>query len=126
MHRLRFQRRAATPGHRALLAQKISTDFAAARGGPGKTTSLNVINLLLAQSEGTVLVDGRSTEEWDVIQLRRSIGYAIQEAGLFPHYTVQKNVALVPRLEHWDQARIAARVKEVLQLVGLPYDQFAG
>src|SRR6476646_11554125 len=96
------------------------------RSGSGKTTTLKLINRLLAQSEGTVLVDGRSTEEWDVIQLRRSIGYAIQEAGLFPHYTVQKNVALVPRLEHWDQARIAARVKEVLQLVGLPYDQFAG
>ena len=95
------------------------------RSGSGKTTTLKLINRLLAQSEGTVLVDGRSTVEWDVIQLRRSIGYAIQEAGLFPHYTVQKNVALVPRLEHWDEARIAARVREVLHLVGMEYEQFA-
>src|ERR1044071_8835033 len=96
------------------------------RSGSGKTTTLKLINRLLAQSAGTVLVDGRSTAEWDVIQLRRHIGYAIQEAGLFPHYTVKDNVALVPRLERWDAARIAARVREVLQLVGLPYDEFAG
>ncbi|MGZ4875768.1 MAG: ATP-binding cassette domain-containing protein, partial [Candidatus Angelobacter sp.] len=96
------------------------------RSGSGKTTTLKLINRLLAQSEGKVLVDGRSTAEWDVIQLRRHIGYAIQEAGLFPHYTVKDNVALVPRLERWDAARIAARVREVLQLVGLPYDQYAG
>jgi osmoprotectant transport system ATP-binding protein len=95
------------------------------RSGSGKTTTLKLINRLLQQSQGQVLVDGRSTAEWDVIQLRRHIGYAIQEAGLFPHYTVKKNVALVPRLEHWDNARIAARVREVLKLVGLPYDQFA-
>ena len=95
------------------------------RSGSGKTTTLKLINRLLAQSEGKVLVDGRSTTEWDVIQLRRHIGYAIQETGLFPHYNVQDNVALVPRLERWDAARIATRVREVLQLVGLPYDEFA-
>jgi osmoprotectant transport system ATP-binding protein len=61
-----------------------------------------------------------------VIQLRRHIGYAIQEAGLFPHYDVEDNVALVPRLERWDDARIAARVREVLHLVGLPFEQYAG
>jgi osmoprotectant transport system ATP-binding protein len=96
------------------------------RSGSGKTTTLKLINRLLSQSEGKVLVDGRSTAEWDVIRLRRQIGYAIQEAGLFPHYNVEKNVALVPRLERWDTARIAARVREVLQLVGLPYEEFAG
>lgn len=95
------------------------------RSGSGKTTTLKLINRLLAQTEGKVLVDGRSTTEWDVIQLRRHIGYAIQEAGLFPHYTVEDNVALVPKLERWDAARIAARVREVLHLVGLPYDEFA-
>src|SRR5579859_2366613 len=95
------------------------------RSGSGKTTTLKLINRLVAQSVGTVLVDGRSTTEWDVIQLRRHIGYAIQEAGLFPHYTVKDNVALVPRVERWDAARIAARVREVLNLVGLPYDEFA-
>lgn len=96
------------------------------RSGSGKTTTLKLINRLVAQSEGDVLVDGRSTAQWDVIQLRRHIGYAIQEAGLFPHYTVEDNVALVPRLERWDAARIAARLREVLQLVGLPYQEFAG
>ena len=95
------------------------------RSGSGKTTTLKLINRLVAQSEGQVIVDGRSTAEWDVIQLRRSIGYAIQEAGLFPHYNVKDNVALVPRLERWDAARTAARVREVLNLVGLPYEQFA-
>jgi osmoprotectant transport system ATP-binding protein len=95
------------------------------RSGSGKTTTLKLINRLLENQQGKVLVDGRSTAEWDVIQLRRHIGYAIQEAGLFPHYTVEKNVALVPKLEGWDTARITARVKEVLQLVGLPYEQFA-
>ena len=79
------------------------------RSGSGKTTTLKLINRLLEHTAGQVLVDGRSTAEWDVIQLRRHIGYAIQEAGLFPHYTVKKNVALVPRLEHWDAARIAVR-----------------
>jgi osmoprotectant transport system ATP-binding protein len=95
------------------------------RSGSGKTTTLKLINRLLAQTEGQVLVDGRSTSEWDVIQLRRHIGYAIQEAGLFPHYTVEDNVALVPRLERWDAARIATRVREVLHLVGLPHEQYA-
>jgi osmoprotectant transport system ATP-binding protein len=96
------------------------------RSGSGKTTTLKLINRLLSQSEGKVLVDGRSTAEWDVIQLRRHIGYAIQEAGLFPHYNVEKNVALVPRLERWQTARIDARVREVLHLVGLPFEQYAG
>jgi osmoprotectant transport system ATP-binding protein len=96
------------------------------RSGSGKTTTLKLINRLVSQSEGQVLIDGRSTAEWDVIQLRRHIGYAIQEAGLFPHYNVENNVALVPRLEQWDVARIAARVREVLHLVGLPYDEYAG
>jgi osmoprotectant transport system ATP-binding protein len=96
------------------------------RSGSGKTTTLKLINRLLTESEGRVLVDGRSTTAWDVIQLRRHIGYAIQEAGLFPHYTVEDNVALVPRLERWDSQRIATRVREVLHLVGLPYEEFAG
>jgi len=95
------------------------------RSGSGKTTTLKLINRLVSQSEGKVLVDGRSTTDWDVIQLRRHIGYAIQEAGLFPHYTVEENVALVPRLERWDAERVTARVREVLQLVGLPYDEYA-
>lgn len=108
-----------------LLVHHGETLMLLGRSGSGKTTTLKLINRLLAQSEGTVLVDGRSTAKWDVIQLRRHIGYAIQEAGLFPHYTVEDNVALVPRLERWDAARIVARVREVLHLVGLPFEQYA-
>src|SRR5579859_2304999 len=108
-----------------LTVQQGETLMLLGRSGSGKTTTLKLINRILIASHGDVRVDGRSVQQWDVIQLRRHIGYAIQEAGLFPHYTVEKNVALVPRLERWDAARIAARVREVLNLVGLPYDEFA-
>ena len=95
------------------------------RSGSGKTTCLKLINRLLTPSEGAVWVEGRPTSEWDVIRLRRGIGYAIQDVGLFPHYTVGQNVALVPRLEKWDQRRIRDRIVEVLRLVGLPSGEFA-
>ncbi len=95
------------------------------RSGSGKTTSLKLINRLLVPDEGNVLVDGVNAAVWDLIRLRRHIGYAIQDVGLFPHYTVEENVALVPKLEAWQRDRIAARVKEVLALVGLPADEFA-
>jgi osmoprotectant transport system ATP-binding protein len=94
--------------------------------GSGKTTSLKLINLLLTPTEGVVRVDGRPIQEWDVIRLRRHIGYAIQDVGLFPHYTVQQNVALIPKLEGWEQQKIAARVEEVLQMVGLPPGEYSG
>ncbi|HEY4960485.1 MAG TPA: ATP-binding cassette domain-containing protein [Candidatus Limnocylindrales bacterium] len=95
------------------------------RSGSGKTTCLKLINRLLEPSAGEVLVENICSLEWDPIRLRRRIGYAIQDVGLFPHYTVWENVALVPRLELWDQQRIAERVEEVLQLVGLPSRDFA-
>jgi osmoprotectant transport system ATP-binding protein len=95
------------------------------RSGSGKTTSLKLINRLLSPTRGEVCVENKSTLDWDVIQLRRSIGYAVQEVGLFPHYTVEENVALIPRAERWEKPRIANRVREVLSLVGLPYDDFA-
>jgi len=95
------------------------------RSGSGKTTTLKLINRLLSASQGEVRVEERAVREWDVIRLRRHIGYAIQEAGLFPHYTVAENVALIPKLEGWEAARIGSRTREVLQLVGLPFDQFA-
>src|SRR5438128_11365695 len=93
--------------------------------GCGKTTTLRLVNRLLAPSAGEVLVEGKATTEWDAIRLRRRTGYVIQEAGLFPHFTVAENVALVPSLEKWEPARIAARVDELLALVGLPPSQFA-
>ena len=95
------------------------------RSGSGKTTLLKLINGMYWPTKGEVLVEGRGTREWDAIRLRRGIGYVIQEAGLFPHFTVAENVALVPGLENWPKEKIAARVKEMLQLVGLAPDQFA-
>ncbi len=95
------------------------------RSGSGKTTFLKLINGMLLPSNGSILVHDRSTMEWDPIRLRRGIGYVIQEAGLFPHFTVAENVGLVPTLEKWDPARIAARVDEMLQLVGLDPREFA-
>jgi osmoprotectant transport system ATP-binding protein len=92
--------------------------------GSGKTTTLKLINALLTTSRGTVSVEGRAVADWDLIELRRHIGYAIQEVGLFPHYTVRKNVALVPRLESWHAARTEQRVSDVLQMVGLPLAEF--
>jgi osmoprotectant transport system ATP-binding protein len=94
------------------------------RSGAGKTTALKLINRLLEPSEGQVLVEGRSTLEWDPIALRRHIGYVIQEIGLFPHFTVEQNISLVPRLEDWAEDRIRARVKELLAMVGLEPGKF--
>lgn len=95
------------------------------RSGSGKTTLLRLINAMLMPSRGQVLVHGRPTVEWDPIRLRRGIGYVIQEAGLFPHFTVAENVALVPSLEKWDRCRTAARVGELLSMVGLDPSEFA-
>jgi osmoprotectant transport system ATP-binding protein len=95
------------------------------RSGSGKTTTLKLINRLLSPTRGEVRVENRTTLEWNPIQLRRRIGYAVQEGGLFPHYTVEENVALIPSAERWDKKRIRSRVEEVLSLVGLPYEQYA-
>ncbi|HEY7290223.1 MAG TPA: ATP-binding cassette domain-containing protein [Vicinamibacterales bacterium] len=95
------------------------------RSGAGKSTILKLVNRLLLPDAGTVSVEGRSTREWDPFALRRRVGYVLQDVGLFPHMTVADNVALLPKLERWDAARAAARTRELLQLVGLPPDQFA-
>ncbi len=96
------------------------------RSGSGKTTSLKLINRLLAPTAGEVLVDGISVMQWDAIKLRRGIGYAIQDVGLFPHYNVRENVALVPKLQRWEPNKIDQRIEEVLTLVGLPSAEFGG
>src|ERR1044072_2094014 len=75
------------------------------RSGSGKTTTLKLINRLLEPTSGEIRVEGKSTSEWDAIHLRRSIGYVIQETGLFPHFTVERNIALVPRLEGLPEER---------------------
>lgn len=89
------------------------------RSGSGKTTLLKLVNRLLEPDSGQVLVDDREIREWDPIVLRRRTGYVIQDAGLFPHFTVADNIALVPQLLGWAPARVNARVDELLALVGL-------
>jgi osmoprotectant transport system ATP-binding protein len=95
------------------------------RSGAGKSTILKAINRLLPPDAGDVLVRGRSTREWDPFELRRSIGYVLQDVGLFPHLTVAANVAIVPRLLGWADARVADRVDVLLSLVGLPAAEYA-
>jgi osmoprotectant transport system ATP-binding protein len=95
------------------------------RSGTGKSTVLKLIDRLLLPDTGTVRVEGRDTREWNPITLRRRIGYVLQEIGLFPHLTVEENVALVPRLEGWPVERRRARAHELLELVGLPSREFA-
>ncbi|MGH9468805.1 MAG: ATP-binding cassette domain-containing protein [Terriglobia bacterium] len=108
----------------SLAIQSGETMALLGRSGSGKTTLLKLINALLLPSGGDVLVENRATSAWDPIRLRRHIGYVIQETGLFPHYEVERNVALVPGLERWSKKRIAERVDEVLALVGLEPDEF--
>ncbi|MBV9439850.1 MAG: ATP-binding cassette domain-containing protein, partial [Candidatus Eremiobacteraeota bacterium] len=87
--------------------------------GCGKSTLLRTINRLVEPTSGAVLIDGVDVRTRDATELRRGIGYAIQAVGLFPHYTVARNVAVVPSLLGWEQPRIEARVDELLRLVQL-------
>ncbi len=93
--------------------------------GCGKTTTLKLINRLIEPTSGAVLVEGRTTNDWDAINLRRRIGYVLQEAGLFPHFTVAENVALVPGLKSWDEDKKRERLLQMLELVGLNPHKFA-
>jgi len=95
------------------------------RSGSGKTTLLRLVNRLLDPDRGHVRVDGRDTREWDPIALRRRTGYVIQDAGLFPHFTVADNIATVPRLLDWPEPRVQARVGELLAMVGLDPADFS-
>jgi osmoprotectant transport system ATP-binding protein len=89
------------------------------RSGSGKTTTLKLVNRLLSPTSGEVLVNGTPNTDVDVTRLRRSIGYVIQEVGLFPHFTVARNISLVPKIEGWPEPRVRARVEELLQIAGL-------
>jgi osmoprotectant transport system ATP-binding protein len=102
-----------------LQVQRGETLVLLGRSGSGKTTSLKLVNRLLNPSGGEVRVNGASNAEGDVIRLRRSIGYVIQDVGLFPHFTVERNIGLVPRIEGWPAERIHQRVEELLRMVGL-------
>jgi osmoprotectant transport system ATP-binding protein len=92
--------------------------------GCGKTTSMRMVNRLIEPSEGEILINGEPNTEMSGTQLRRGIGYAIQQIGLFPHRTIAENIATVPQLLEWDKDRIAARVQELLELVGLAPNQY--
>ena len=126
-----FRQVSARIGEKAIL-HELSFDVQAGetlvllgRSGSGKTTALKMVNGLLLPSAGDVLIEGTATPAWDLIRLRRRIGYVIQDAGLFPHFTVAANVGLVPRLEGWPPRDIDARVQQLLTQVGLPPAQFA-
>ena len=93
--------------------------------GCGKTTTLKLVNRLIEPTSGEITVEGKATTEWNTIKLRRRIGYVLQEGGLFPHFTVRENVALVPNLENHEKEKTRERVNEMLELVGLNHDKFS-
>jgi osmoprotectant transport system ATP-binding protein len=94
------------------------------RSGSGKSTALKLTNGMLYPTAGEVLIEGRSTRAWDAIKLKRHIGYVIQEVGLFPHFTVARNIGLVPRLEGWAEADIERRVEQLLETVGMTASEY--
>ncbi|MFO7711697.1 MAG: betaine/proline/choline family ABC transporter ATP-binding protein [Dehalococcoidia bacterium] len=92
--------------------------------GCGKTTTMKMINRIIPISEGHIYIDGRDNTELNEDELRRSIGYAIQDIGLFPHMTVQQNIETVPVLKHWPKAKRVERAEELLELMGMPPGEF--
>jgi osmoprotectant transport system ATP-binding protein len=94
------------------------------RSGAGKTSALKMVNALRVPESGMVVVEGRPVAEWDVIRLRRRIGYVIQEVGLFPHLTIERNIGLIPALEGWSHERLSKRVRLLLDLLGMSPDLF--
>src|SRR6056297_1334208 len=92
--------------------------------GCGKTTLLRMINRLVETDEGQILINGQDVKNFNPVLLRKNIGYVIQQIGLFPHMTVKENISLVPKLEGWTEKEMNQRVKELLELVSLPPEQF--
>ncbi|WP_434985583.1 ABC transporter ATP-binding protein [Vreelandella zhaodongensis] len=93
--------------------------------GCGKSTTLRMINRLIAHSSGDIILDGQLVEQYNPVKLRRRIGYVIQSTGLFPHWTVARNIGLVPRLLKWSSSDVTTRVNELMHLLGLPVEEFA-
>ena len=92
--------------------------------GSGKTTTLKMINRLVEPTSGQILFEGEDLSQLDPVSLRRQIGYVVQQIGLFPHMTIAENIGTVPKLLKWDQAKIEERVKELMKLVQLPYEEY--
>jgi osmoprotectant transport system ATP-binding protein len=93
--------------------------------GGGKTTAMKLVNRLITLTEGDITIDGESVMKLDPVELRRGIGYVIQQIGLFPHMTIEANVATVPKLVGWDKQRTRARSRELLDLVGLDPEEYS-
>jgi osmoprotectant transport system ATP-binding protein len=93
--------------------------------GCGKTTTMKMINRLIAHTEGVITIDGVDISRVNPVTLRRNIGYVIQQIGLFPHFTIEENIALVPSLKGWSRSRKKERVEELLLMIGLDPAQFA-
>jgi osmoprotectant transport system ATP-binding protein len=110
--------------HIDLTVEEGETVVLLGRSGSGKTTLLKTVNGLVPASSGEIRFEGRTATEWKLVEMRRRMGYVIQDAGLFPHWTVEKNIGLVPRLEKWEPSRVAARVETLLETVGLPPAEF--
>jgi osmoprotectant transport system ATP-binding protein len=110
--------------HIDLTVEEGETVVLLGRSGSGKTTLLKTVNGLVPVSAGEIRFEGRAAAQWEAVAMRRRMGYVIQDAGLFPHWTVEANVGLVPRLEKWDPARVAARVESLLETVGLAPAEF--
>ncbi len=122
----------ATPQGRVLLdgisfaVKEETTTAILGRSGSGKTTLLRCVNRMVSPTGGDVLIEGRNVAALDPIVLRRGIGYVIQETGLFPHFTVERNVGVVPELLGWSRTERARRSRELLQAAGLDPDEFGG
>lgn len=93
--------------------------------GCGKTTTMKMINRIITHSEGRITIDDKDINEIDSVTLRRNVGYVIQQIGLFPHYTIEENIALIPKLKKWKEPEVKARVKQLLEIVGLNPEEFA-
>jgi len=94
--------------------------------GSGKSTTMKMINRMEPHTSGKITINGKDTNSYNASELRRNIGYVIQQIGLFPHYTIEKNIAIVPQLKGWNDKKIKARVNELLELVGLDPEVYAG
>ena len=92
--------------------------------GCGKSTSLNMINRLIEPDSGEIFINGKNVKDFQIEELRRSIGYVVQSIGLFPNMTVAQNISIVPNLKKWDKKKTQERVRELIQMVGLDVDQY--